>query len=224
MLPSIHMSKSQNTVMAAIGLITVLYIAPGCERRDGEPMMDPASPVAPAQPTPVEEGGAAPSSTPGSEQAWMIPQGWRHDAQPRPMRLATYIIPDQSGDIEVAVTRFPERVGGELANINRWLGQMGKDPVTEEQVDSIVTRYTLEDGDGYQIRIDSPKGVMLAAGIYEAAKDRTWFVRATAPSAEAADRVEQAVFDFSKSIIKSGIGADPQSDRASTGSQGTGGG
>jgi hypothetical protein len=184
-------------------------------------MRDPASPVAPAQPTPVEEGGAAPSSAPGSEQAWMIPQGWRYDAQPRPMRLATYIISDQSGDIEVAVTRFPERVGGELANINRWRGQMGQEPVTEEQLDAIVTRYTLEGGDAYQTRIDSPTGVMLAAGIYEATEDRTWFVRATAPSAEAADRVQEAVFDFARSIINSGIGS---SEAGPVGAGGTGSG
>ncbi len=40
---------------------------------------------------------------------------------------------------------------------------------------------------------------MLAVGVYEAAADRTWFVRATAP-ADAIDRVEPEVTAFARSI------------------------
>jgi hypothetical protein len=212
------MRNTQITAMATIGLITVLYIAPGCERRDGERMEDPTTASSPANP--VQHGAGSPSNDESVVQPGAIPQGWRYDPQPRPMRMATYIVPDASGDIEVAVTRFPARVGGELANINRWRTQMGLEPVTEEQLDSVLTRYTLEGGDGYQTRIDSPTGVMLAAGIYEAAEDRTWFVRATAPSPQAADRVEEAVFGFARSVIKSDIGADAPSAQDTGGAGG----
>lgn len=131
---------------------------------------------------------------------WVVPSTWKPDLEPRPMRVATYIAADEAGDVEVAITRFPGRVGGELANLNRWRGQMGVTPIEEPQLEDSLTRFDMPGFEGYQTRIDSDAGVMLAAGVYDLEADHTWFVRATVHDAAVADRLEADLFGFARSM------------------------
>ncbi|MFG0307245.1 MAG: hypothetical protein ACF8Q5_13630 [Phycisphaerales bacterium JB040] len=154
-----------------------------------------------------EPAGSGPSAgADGPIPGLAVPPGWTLDPEPRTMRLATYIAPDAGGAVEVALSRFGGRVGGELANINRWRGQMGLEPVGEGELESVIERYATPGFEGYQTRIESERGVMLAAGVYEEAIDQTWFVRATAPDPEAADRLEAGVFGMARSIAAGGEG------------------
>jgi hypothetical protein len=60
---------------------------------------------------------------------WTTPKGWVE----RPgdgMRAAT-LIPPGRGRVEVTVIALPGDVGGELANVNRWRGQLGLAPMEE---------------------------------------------------------------------------------------------
>lgn len=155
----------------------------------------------PAASESVSESGPAaarPAKEPGRE--WAVPAGWTEDPNPRQMRLATYIAPDPAGPVEVAVTRFGGRVGGELANINRWRGQLGLPPIGEAELDETVVRFSAKGHAGYETRIEAPGGVMLAAGVYDETGDQTWFVRATVTDAEVADRLEADLFGMARSI------------------------
>ncbi len=116
------------------------------------------------------------------------------------MRLATYLAPDPGGTVEVALSRFDGRVGGELANMTRWRRQMGLPPIEADELESAITRYSAPGFEGYEARIESPSGVMLAAGVYETAIDATWFVRATVTDPGAADRLQAEVFGVARSI------------------------
>lgn len=61
---------------------------------------------------------------------WTAPHGWSE----RPgtdMRVATLIPPAAHGKAEASVAAFPGDVGGELANVNRWRGQVALPPMTE---------------------------------------------------------------------------------------------
>lgn len=133
------------------------------------------------------------------DQPWIVPDGWVFDANERPMRLATYQIPAEEMPIEVAITRFPSNVGGMLANMNRWRGQVGLGPLTERQLDGVIERH---DNPGYEIslvHIEGPQLHMLAASIYEPAAGRTWFVRVT----DRPDRVlsvKEQVFAFARTF------------------------
>lgn len=133
---------------------------------------------------------------------WAVPEGWAFDETPRQMRIATYMAPTDSGQQEVAVTRFPGRVGGELANINRWRGQMGLAPITQGELEDQIERFSAEGYDGYQVRIDSDRGVMLAAGVFDESVEQTWFVRATISEASTADQIEEDIFAMARSIMQ----------------------
>lgn len=152
-------------------------------------------------PPPAHEA-ERPAPTGDTELPIRLPDGWTLDPTPRQMRVATYLAPDASGPIEVALTRFPGRVGGDLANINRWRGQMGLPAVSERDLDSTIERFSAPGFEGYQARIESDRGVMLAAGVYDAAIDQTWFLRATLRDSETADRLQDDLFSAARSIAE----------------------
>lgn len=122
------------------------------------------------------------------------------------MRIATYIADTPSGQVEIAITRFPGDVGGVLANINRWRGQMGLGPVLESGLESTINRFEVPGFSGYETRIDSDRGVMIAVGVHDQSIDQTWFVRATVDSAQAADDVQDKLFAMARSITRNGSG------------------
>ncbi len=133
---------------------------------------------------------------------WVVPEGWVFDETPRQMRVATFMAPTENGNQEVAVTRFPGRVGGELANINRWRGQLGLAPISEGELEEKIERFSMDGYDGYQIRIESDSGAMLASAVFDESINQTWFVRATLPSNELADQLEADVFAMARSIAR----------------------
>src|SRR5688572_3030443 len=61
--------------------------------------------------------------------SWELPEGWKLDDKPAPMRFATILIPAEPKPLQLTVSKFPGDVGGTLANINRWRGQIALPPV-----------------------------------------------------------------------------------------------
>lgn len=79
---------------------------------------------------PKEDASAAalaPSSRPRGVR-WTAPAGWKEEAG-NGMRVATLTPPQTAGKAEVTVIALPGDVGGELANVNRWRGQLALPPV-----------------------------------------------------------------------------------------------
>lgn len=188
----------------AVGFVLVI---PGCEQR-GIEEQEVAKGIEDvpeqAESTPAEQADASEEPDTRALGPWTVPDGWTLDPEPRQMRLATYLAPDPGGEVEVAVSRFPGRVGGELANINRWRGQMGLSPVDASGLESVIERFTAPGFEGYETRIESPNGVMLAAGVYDTNADQSWFVRATVADTAVADRIQGDLFSMARSIA--GIG------------------
>ena len=112
--------------------------------------------------------------------------------------LAT-LKPPVKGKIEVSVVVLPGQAGGELANVNRWRGQIGLPAIDEaaqvklqEHVDAKAGKVTLYDfatkGAGRQRML---VGHLSVAG-------RTWFIKMVGDAAA----VEAAHPDFVK-LLKS---------------------
>ncbi len=72
------------------------------------------------------------TSTPaGKTSRWKIPADWQEVA-PGAMQVAKFQVPPQKdATAEVTVSVFPSDTGGNLANVNRWRGQLKLDPVDE---------------------------------------------------------------------------------------------
>lgn len=130
---------------------------------------------------------------------WIVPEGWRESPDNPPMRLMTFVTAGQSQDVTIAITRFPGDVGGTLANVNRWRGQIQLPPVDEAELESLLTRFGQPGFDGYLVHLRGADSNLIAAGVHETVADRTWFVRATTSDADA-ERIQAEILAFVKSF------------------------
>lgn len=153
-------------------------------------------------PAAVAAGGM--EASPGIE--WDAPAAWRPRAGAGAMREATYLAPAPGGEVEVVVSQFPGDVGGLLANVNRWRGQVGLPPVDTEELEGVVQAFEAPGLVGHWMRLRGSDQEMLAAVIAEPGADRTWFVKAVAGPEQAA-ALEGEVAAFARSFrVAAGVG------------------
>jgi len=145
---------------------------------------------APKETTTASRFGVMPSAQPTqstmSQQesgadgvAWTVPSGWTEAETTNAMRIATYLTPN---GMEVAVTAFPGDVGGLVANVNRWRGQVGLEPTDETGMVDQLAR--LKGVEGVDVIIADIKGVDqdLIGTIINVNDGKTWFVKAMGDS------------------------------------------
>jgi hypothetical protein len=141
----------------------------------GSPMM-PASGQVSAPPPPVE----------GSRLAWTLPARWTESTGGGGMRYATLKAP-VDGRIDVSVTVLPGEAGGELANVNRWRGQIGLPAMDAAAL--AAARAPLRTKAGtvsiYDFTSDGSAKSRLVAGL-TVVDGNTWFVKMTGDAAAVA--------------------------------------
>jgi hypothetical protein len=149
--------------------------------------MAPAHGAPTPSPAPVPQGGpmagqvdAPPMPTGSSALRWTLPKGWT-EAPPGAMRFATLKTPPAiTGRIDASVVVLPGPAGGELANVNRWRGQIGL-PATDE-ASLARSRTTVQSKAGtvnvYDFTSEGTKKSRLVAGIL-LVDGSSWFVKLT---------------------------------------------
>ena len=150
------------------------------------------APVAPAAMT----GDVPPPAKPeGGALRWTLPKGWT-ESQGGAMRYASFKVPVK-GAIDASVVVLPGPAGGELANVNRWRGQIGLAPLDEAGL--AAARKTVPTKAGpikvYDFASGGSSGKRLVAGLTEISGN-TWFVKLTGEAAA----VGAAQGDFMKLI------------------------
>lgn len=77
---------------------------------------------------------AAPASTP-PQLVYTTPEGWeeKEGSMMRDVNLSF----GENGEGECYVARLPGAGGGLVANVNRWLGQMGADTLSEAEINAL---------------------------------------------------------------------------------------
>ncbi len=121
-----------------------------------------------------------------------VPEGWRFDPQPRTARLGTLVFSDGSASGDLAITRFPGDVGGELANVNRWRGQLGLSPVADLN-QQIVSDIQIGGLPGKSYRFAAAGEGPMRPGIVVASVMRngqSWFFKMTGSDLLLGDQVE----------------------------------
>jgi hypothetical protein len=92
--------------------------------------------------TPMASSGGGATSAPAAPGAsgfkWTVPEGWTELA-PGAMQAAKFTVP-AAGEAraEVSVSIFPSDTGGNLANVNRWRGQLGLPPIEGGQLGEVT--------------------------------------------------------------------------------------
>ena len=135
-----------------------------------------SSPTPDGSPAPAAADVPAPRN--GGGLHWTLPKGWTEGAGGA-MRFAT-LKPPMGGKIDASVVVLPGPAGGELANVNRWRGQIGLPALDEAGL--AKARKVLKTKAGplkvYDFTSDATPRSRLVAGLTEAAGE-TWFVKMT---------------------------------------------
>jgi hypothetical protein len=114
-----------------------------------------------------------------SSPKWSVPSNWLEKA-PGAMLFKSFSIADNAGaSAAVTVSFFPGEVGGALANVNRWRGQMGLAPVAEDHLDGVADRLETAGGNATLVDFegtDAKAGQRLVA-IIAPHGENTWFYK-----------------------------------------------
>ncbi|HUR57492.1 MAG TPA: hypothetical protein VM029_07270 [Opitutaceae bacterium] len=209
----------------ALGFLALSLCAAGCRKHevtayrvpkekepphhagDGHDHGADKAPVAGA-PTaaPARAGGGSMASTPvptaaGAGLTWTAPAHWTAQAA-NPMRKATYAVPGGSvGNAELTITAFPGDVGGEVANVNRWRGQIKLAPQSAAEVDAAITRLEQNGLKMGLVEMANPAGSppTRVFGAFVPHGGSTWFFKLTGPDAVVA-KEKAAFLDFLKTV------------------------
>jgi hypothetical protein len=150
----------------------------------------PAMPAAPAQgqipvmPPPgmpgAMPGGAVPQPPHPTGQGalqWVLPKGWT-ESPASGMRFAT-LNPPGPGKVELSVVVLPGPAGGELANVNRWRGQIGLAPLEETALG--LARKAVKSKAGtvavYDFTSEGDVKTRMVTGLLATEDGNTWFLK-----------------------------------------------
>ena len=62
------------------------------------------------------------------------------------MRVGNYSVSNKAGEaLDFSITSFPGEVGGILANVNRWLGQVGMSPTDEQGLSQYLSDRMIDE-------------------------------------------------------------------------------
>ena len=127
--------------------------------------------------------GTSVATAGGPGLTWTAPSHWQ--AKPgSAMRKGSFAISGDGGEADVSITAFPGNVGGDLANLNRWRGQIQLPPISEGEFEAAAQRIernglrmTVVDLVGTVDNAQRILGAMIPHG------GATWFVKVTGPDA-----------------------------------------
>ena len=146
-----------------------------------------SAPEAPAPASaPAVSGGSERASGGGADGLpnWQVPSGWKA-AGPKPMRLASFDIPDAAGNGDVSISKLSGNGGGLLANVNRWRGQVGLAPLEAGALAANSKTVATAGGDsGTWVELVGTEKTILGAIV--ARGEVSWFFKLTAPAPVAA--------------------------------------
>ena len=135
----------------------------------------------------------------GGPLQYTLPESWQ-EKPPSPMRLASFKATAPNGkETDVSIVALPGIAGGDLANVNRWRGQLQLGPIDEDTLAKSAERVTVNGHDYLVVNLvsdvplEGEKRRILAAILDE--NDRAWFIKMTGEDAAVASQ-KGAFTDF----------------------------
>jgi hypothetical protein len=137
----------------------------------------------------------------GNDLTWTAPAAWK--AKPASaMRKGSYAVTGENGaEADLSITAFPGDVGGDLANLNRWRGQIQLPPLAASD---LATATTHADINGLHVTVvdfanPSAANAQRILGAIVPVQGATWFFKLTGPDALVA-KEKPAFEEFLKTI------------------------
>jgi hypothetical protein len=156
----------------------------------------------PAKATPAATEAPAASGT----LAWTAPAGWQRGPD-KAMREVTFLA-GPKGEVECYVTLLAGDGGGLRANLDRWSGQMGQEPLSEREL-AALARVTILGADGVVAEIPrgsdatAPAEHELLIGALSIQPEQSLFVKMVGPRA-AVEAQREAFLELCRSLRSAG--------------------
>ncbi len=178
--------------LPAIVLISSLAVVTGCRdssvasyripKEKDAPHNDGAMPAhASSAPMSGDMAGGTVAAAQGADLVWTAPAHWKTKAASS-MRKGSFIVDDGAGAVaDLGITAFPGDVGGDLANVNRWRGQLQLEPITAPDLGSQISR--IENPDLTVSLVDLVNGEQRMLAAFVPFNGATWFFKLTGPTA-----------------------------------------
>jgi hypothetical protein len=145
----------------------------------------PAAPAAAANAPGATMANTAVTTANGPGLTWSAPAHWTAKAASA-MRKGSYAITADSGETaDLSITAFPGDVGGDLANVNRWRGQIQLPPLAAAELSGATAHLdvnglhltTVDFTGGPTAKPQRVIGAIIPVG------NATWFFKLSGPAA-----------------------------------------
>jgi hypothetical protein len=125
-----------------------------------------------------------------------LPDGWQEKPAAQ-MRVASFGISENGKAADVSVVPLGGMAGGDFANVNRWRGQVGLPPLTDDQIAALAEKITVagQPADLY----DLTGGAQRILGVILHRDDTAWFFKVTG-DADLVEKQKPAFFSFLKTL------------------------
>ena len=135
--------------------------------------------------------------------AWKTPEGWT-EITPGEMRVASFNIKGKDGkQADVSVIPLPGDAGGDSANVNRWRGQVGLQPVSSEELMKLAQNIEIagQPAELYDISGQTPGSgdATRILGTIQHRNSTAWFFKMTGDD-EIVAQQKSAFVEFLKSL------------------------
>jgi hypothetical protein len=138
---------------------------------------------------------SAPVPTTANQRlGWTAPAGWT-PKNASAMRKGSYTVSGPEGEGDVSITAFQGEVGGDLANVNRWRGQLQLPPVP----DLTGALQPFEANGLHMLVFEGANQGARMIGVIVPRSGEKWFFKFTGPDALVA-REKPAFLDFLKTV------------------------
>jgi hypothetical protein len=145
----------------------------------------PAAPAAAANAPGATMANTTVTTANGPGLTWSAPAHWTAKAASA-MRKGSYAITADSGETaDLSITAFPGDVGGDLANVNRWRGQIQLPPLAAAELSGATAHLdvnglhltTVDFTGGPTAKLQRVLGAIIPVG------NATWFFKLSGPAA-----------------------------------------
>ena len=171
----------------------------------------PTAPMASGMPATMPPGLPVPDTSALPALKYTVPAGWETKPATQ-MRLASFGVSENGKAADISVVPLGGMGGGDLANVNRWRGQVGLQPVTEEEVLKLAEAVKVDgltgnlyDVAGADTGEADPQRIVVAVLHREGS---VWFFKMTG-DAGLVEKQKPAFLDFLKSVQFTGQTAAP---------------
>ncbi len=168
---------------AFTNFLATLKFRPAASEVNFDKMMAEAQQANPPPATPAAVG-----------PAWTKPTGWA-EKPPTAMRLGNFTAGD--GQAEIYVMTFPGKVGGLLANVNRWRGESGLPGIDAVDLANSTSKLTVSGTPATLVEAIGASNGSLS--VYHPADGLTWFYKMSGPS-DVVTAEKGAFMEFVQSI------------------------